>query len=852
MKRYIFHFIYFCFAWLAFTSCEQEEMNPNAGSGTLTLQLNIGNMLSRSAGDETLNENLISTLDIFLYPNNAAETDGASKYITVSPNQKNSYTVDTKLTEDEIKTLFGANATSGTCKVYVIANRPNGVDLPATTSISALKQLAVTAAFIDNTDNGSAVQTTAGSIPGRQANFVMDSDATNDNDGYDVVTLATDATNKKSLSGTVPLYRSAAKIGLFVNVEHEITDANGVTWTSDPTDMKMTFHNGVKVGYIGNDLYTYTVDYRTDDGNNVYNLFSIEEERSLAVTAPITTNGTTTDYYTSPAPYYSYPWDWSKLTNNDDTPYITLIIPWKREGTNQYLPCKYQIPVNALATNNVPTNSLQRNTYYQMLLNVGILGAFDETETVELTPSYMVVNWGSEEINTTLKENVYLVVQEHDVTINNKNEYSVEFASSHDIEVQILSITQPYYAKETAGTAIYFDEEASDNYLSTKQHTVEAAEMTDNVTIGENSEAASQDFYQNCSVSVKGNTIFLEHKVVNMGEEEEGTHDYDIAPYTIMVYVKMVYGKDANGRDLYYEDTIEYTQYPAIYVEANQNSDFGGSNGDNGDHNMMVNAYYTGQEQNTIYTRYFTQNNNSNIGYFGTAPGLWQSGNTNKNPNMYVINVTSLSDNTYTIGDSREMSIDTDLVNSTNNNNSIWATAVALYGDSPRILTSYYPTDRSRTTNTNGNSTNPNDYKTGYVIAPKFRVASSYSVTHNTNDINLAERRCASYQEDGYPAGRWRMPTYAEARFIVTLSDDGKIPLLFDKDEPYWCAHGAFEPTDDDVDLNSSNETPISIRCVYDEWYWGSERAALKDDNGKDLFTWGDYPRDEWSPTTTN
>ena len=174
------------------------------------------------------------------------------------------------MTEDEIKTLFGANATSGTCKVYVIANRPDGVDLPATTSISALKQLAVTAAFIDNKDNGSAVQTTAGSIPGRQANFVMDSNAT------DVVTLATDETNKKSLSGTVPLYRPAAKIGLFVNVEHEITDANGVTWTSDPTDMKMTFHNGVMDGYIGNDLYTYTVDYRTDDNNTVYNLFSIE------------------------------------------------------------------------------------------------------------------------------------------------------------------------------------------------------------------------------------------------------------------------------------------------------------------------------------------------------------------------------------------------------------------------------------------------------------------------------------------------------------------------------------------------------------------------------------------------
>lgn len=842
MKRYIFHFIYFCFAWLAFTSCEQEEMNPNAESGTLTLQLNIDNMLSRSAGDETLNENLISTLDIFLYPNNAEETDGASKYITVSPNQDNSYTVDTKLTEDEIKTLFGANATSGTCKVYVIANRPNGVALPATTSISALKQLAVTAAFIDNTDNGSAVQTTAGSIPGRQANFVMDSDATNDNDGYDVVTLATDATNKKSLSGTVPLYRSAAKIGLFVNVEHEITDANGVKWTSDPTDMKMTFHNGVMVGYIGNDLYTYTVDYRTDDGNDVCNLFSIEEQRSLAVTAPITTNETTTNYYTSPAPYYSYPWDWSKLTSNDDTPYITLIIPWKRDGANQYLPCKYQIPVNALATNNVPTNSLQRNTYYQMLLNVGILGAFDETETVELTPSYMVVNWGSEEINTTLKENVYLVVQEHDVTINNKNEYSVEFASSHDIEVQILSITQPYYAKPIAGTAIYFDEEASDDYLSTK-HTVEAAEMTNNVTIGENSEAASQDFYQDCSVSVSGNTIVLNHNIVNWGEVN-GTN-YDIAPYTITVYVKMTYGSGAND---YYEDTITFTQYPAIYVVAKQNSDYG-DNSPNGDHNVQVNSYYGGYDNDPYHSTIPDDYKDEGYDKFGDVPGLTTAAD-NQNPNMYVIHVTAMANNEYIIGDPRETYVNSAFIQSAK-----WAMAPAIYTTStltsPRKLTNYYRTDISGFEDPE-ESDNPDDYTTGNVIAPIIRVASSYSVTSNTNSRELAEKRCASYQEDGFPAGRWRMPTYAEAAFIVKLSQNEKIPLLFNKSTPYWCAQGKFVSSNTDVSLNSTNENARSIRCVYDEWYWGSERAALKDNNGKDLFTWGDYPRDAWSPTTTN
>ena len=39
-----------------------------------------------------------------------------------------------------------------------------------------------------------------------------------------------------------------------------------------------------------------------------------------------------------------------------------------------------------------------------------------------------------------------------------------------------------------------------------------------------------------------------------------------------------------------------------------------------------------------------------------------------------------------------------------------------------------------------------------------------------------------------------------------------------------------------------------SVRCVYDEWYWGSNRDAKKntaatiEDGEEYLFTWGDKP----------
>ena len=77
------------------------------------------------------------------------------------------------------------------------------------------------------------------------------------------------------------------------------------------------------------------------------------------------------------------------------------------------------------------------------------------------------------------------------------------------------------------------------------------------------------------------------------------------------------------------------------------------------------------------------------------------------------------------------------------------------------------------------------------------------------------------------------MPTYAEVAFIASMSDRLMIPRLFNDGTRYWCAHGNFLPTDGKVDLGGSGAT--SIRCVYDEWYWGNQKLA-----NPSQFTWGD------------
>ena len=98
--------------------------------------------------------------------------------------------------------------------------------------------------------------------------------------------------------------------------------------------------------------------------------------------------------------------------------------------------------------------------------------------------------------------------------------------------------------------------------------------------------------------------------------------------------------------------------------------------------------------------------------------------------------------------------------------------------------------------------------------------------------LDLAAMRCALYQEDGYPAGRWRLPTYAEVKFIMELSTANKIPTLFQMSTPsdsegYWCANGRVILNNNVVQLQSPPGTaPTAPRCVYDLWYWGEEHST--------------------------
>lgn len=187
---------------------------------------------------------------------------------------------------------------------------------------------------------------------------------------------------------------------------------------------------------------------------------------------------------------------------------------------------------------------------------------------------------------------------------------------------------------------------------------------------------------------------------------------------------------------------------------------------------------------------------------------------------MYDIHVSVLPEGSeFVLGDPR-----VDEVNNLRPKNDFFKVGPAIEGGT-RSLTWYYPTEESsRTVN---------------MIAPAYRVSTKLSgIEFDGISLQKARERCASFQENGFPAGRWRLPTRGEIRFISRLSNNGTFEWQFGG--KYWSANGAVN-----VNKNGGAVTDVVpapsialLRCVYDSWYWGNDQVG-----NLEQFTWADAKR---------
>ena len=424
----------------------------------------------------------------------------------------------------------------------------------------------------------------------------------------------------------------------------------------------------------------------------------------------------------------------------------------------------------------VPFNSLERridrNCWYKVSLSVSILGSGDPENPTTINPSYMVLPWGDSPVLTNADLKRYRYL------LVDQNSYVMN--NVDELAIPFYSSHEVVLVSSSMTKTIL---KPSSGYTPYEQ-TVDASEYS---LVPDNSSIPGKSY------------VNFKHTLVN-----NYSSDYDVTAYTLTFTFRH---KDNEE----FTETVTITQYPALYVVASLNSDCNTSHIDDGTDGGSRRGSWSNYSHYGYLFVNGSRNTSSNVRWNGVSD---QTNAGNTDPYMYVVTVSSLPEgSSYIIGDPRKDTVD--------NLNYDFSSFNWLYGSS-HSLTYYYPTDTDES-------------RVNNMIAPSFRIASSYGVTSTMSYTN-AQKRCASYQEDGYPAGRWRVPTRAEIMYMVMLAKDGKIPVLLSNSGWYWGSDKkAYCPGNfDNPRTNDSN-----VRCVYDEWYWTDK---LSDDQKNSAY-WGDKAR---------
>ena len=513
------------------------------------------------------------------------------------------------------------------------------------------------------------------------------------------------------------------------------------------------------------------------------------------------------DVYTCDVPFYTYARAWEKGANN--AAYVTFQMPWG-EDTNgdgvaddDYKTYYYQLLVNGGG------RKFEPNAWYDMEVTVGVLGSTVEALPKELEElSYFVINWtaetsngeqgsGDRQENVEIEKFNYLEVPQTYIEMNNVSEINIRYNASHKIGVEFTDGGKSVPALPTATDKSAF-------YINNGSGTPQPVDLT--VNLGEK-------FTDNNKGLLKF-TYTLPDDV------------YSPAYVFITIWLD-VDGDGIHDSDEVLTQDVTIVMYPAIYIVGDNSALY----------SVFVNGNYRQAASKNDYLTINGKQVGKAVGTDGNDPSTY----------MNVISISAFSKDNYTfvytnnqkkeyiIGDPRvrssnKLGVPDENTTTPKKNATGWIKAADVNG-TERNLQFYYPTST--------------EYQ---VIAPKFRIASKlggYSECHPEG----AALRCASYQEHGFPAGRWRLPTTAEVLFIVELQSKRKIKALFYGGNTYFSST-------DRVTVNENNNTytytltegignsNASVRCVYDEWYWGSEREAIKNsefnDSGEYQFTWGD------------
>ena len=833
----------------ALISCVKEQPISSKEPEGIVLKLVVSGTETKATRDGigSLNENAVANrVDIFFYN---------EETLVITKEALNSIVSGTLVqlptNPNEMETVFGTMGSGATCGIFVVANFTgtyNG-----------------TAGSRTITDIKSSLLPAPNWLTLPQTSFVMT--------GYVQATLR-NAQGATPIYETVNLERVAAKISFDMTVAsaavEQVDGEPSLSWEPQTSGMSVYLVYAMRKATLGADPVmmpsSANVTYQVGGGSQTM-VDSQSEEYVLHDTGTTKTrtrgNNTvqcevySTDYTDEVngetvnvlQPFYTYPMEWE--TGSAMEPYLKLIIPWNYGNiTRKYY---YKIPFHG--------DALERNHWYHISIDVQILGT-EQADPPQVNIYYAIADWEGTMDNSSAQDITsvtsvpatvitarYLSVPTTEYVMYNIDNLTIPIQSSSDVEVVGFDVASGAYTSSHFIEANYVGENPNiynpfSTTLNSNNQIVAVRPDYSSTTPSAVSHSFTYDQAadaQGWSVIVTGReSVTITHPI----NRDMSSSDYDVAPYTIRMRIR----HQGEGASLYFTDvTVE--QRPSIIIKPEANS--GGTskygyayvnsaqnNGDNWTRSGSNNRYTYSSTDGTWTGSYrYRWSNYENYRsayddwtyYLGSSPSDL-SNSSNTNTNMYVIETSVLPTTgavaSYMLGDPRSRTID--------NLGQSWSKSASAVSGSDRQITYYYPSGGS-------------EYN--HFIAPKFRIASSFGSTQPMTFDN-AKRRCASYQEDGYPAGRWRLPTVAEITYMAQLTTDGLIPRLLGGDDSsdtdYWSNNGyvTVPGGSSSTTLGSSDGTSGNkyTRCVYDEWYW---EDTTYETVTKTSFKWGDQSRDD-------
>ena len=805
-------------AALAAVSCaktaEFDSVKPDRSGEGLTIRFTTGDMTRATTVDGVDNENLIKKIDYFIFPYNVDDEGnmvGTTEYVykgTVTPEDgglAGSY--EETFAPGILSEIFPDGATKAV--VFAVANyvdkdgaavaSPNMTIPEDVKTWEDLHALEVGETFFKDGGPGfglrwprvmqpspynvqqTKVDDAGNPVLDEDENEVMETVEKTD-DLFFVMTgekeIELSTTGSYAVDAEIPLKRLASKVTVnftYKSVVEEKSSGN-IYWVPQPGDeeTRVYLSNAIEHTTLGGPLTGTLVADSWDTatkplGDGTRDIFEYAYDYMNDIAE---VDGKRT------AHYYTYHIQMEE--GDDNQSYLKLVLPWYGykwvgggtapetvDPTNSGWQMYKQKEVYYKIV--LPSSSINEgNRIYEFSVTVNIIGSDKEVKIIG--EEYVVKDWITKsEVSSNVATGRFISLDipkdEYDMYVD---ELDITFVSSGKVIPIVEEIYQWNYSNATPSQDYFMQNDAvvASPALRTAKG-VSTEDIQGWVTIPENSSYLKINHEMDNRMTINGqkNTAF------------------DMAPYVFKVRLHL----EAAGDDTAFDRTIIITQYPALYVSSRHSDGY-----------VFINNYSNNRTGNRICY----DDNNNQLGNLAYQTNTLSGTGSNDNPNNYIISTSILPDTPFLPNDEKAIIGDPRNPNVNNLTN--------------LGLTNYHPTLQTGTRAT---------------VAPKILVASSYSALNSPNyTVNkaTAEKRCAAYQENGYPAGRWRVPTAAEIMFMAKLSKYSFIPSLFNftnTSAGYWSANGKVNGSGSgDPTLNENDTTSGGgLRCVYDVWYWGEE-----------------------------